>query len=329
MIHKRLSTTVKKIVHVLCDGQFHSGLRMGQDLGMSRTAIWKAMGQLQEYGVAIESQKQKGYRLNETLVLLDHDIIFEKLNDSVRNNIDFQLFSSLPSTNDFPGIENHAAKIKVCVSEQQTQGRGRMGRVWQSPFGRNVYLSVQFQFDMDVSEMGGFSLAVATTLVKAFSAIGIEGVQVKWPNDILYEGKKVAGVLIEVKAESNGVTLVNIGMGINVNTPELNESAINQPWTSLSEIKGQYIDRNTLVAELLNGLYQDANIFTVKGLSAFQDDWSAHDFLKDKTITVTQAGNEYTGVANGIDQAGHLLLNINGTLKSFSSGDTSVVKKSP
>ena len=135
----------------------------------------------------------------------------------------------------------------------------------------------------------------------------------------------MAGILIEVIGEANGVSKVNIGMGINVNVPQAGAD-VDQPWTTLCAIKGEQLDRNRIVAQLLNQLKADTDQFVKTGLSGFQAQWDQFDYLAGKCIGVSKAGDTLTGTAKGIDEKGHLVLAVDGTLHTFSSGDTSIVK---
>jgi BirA family biotin operon repressor/biotin-[acetyl-CoA-carboxylase] ligase len=157
-----------------------------------------------------------------------------------------------------------------------------------------------------------------------------DNIAIKWPNDILCGGKKLAGVLIEISAETHGVCDVIIGIGLNVNLLRADNGAILQDWTSLRQIGGEYVDRNNLSAALINHLADHVEQFERHGLACFHAAWKAYDFLAGKLITLLNGINgatEIAGIAAGINQQGHLLLELtDGNIRAFSSGDATIKK---
>ncbi len=184
-------------------------------------------------------------------------------------------------------------KIRVCMAEMQSQGKGRLGRRWYSPFGQNIYLSMLYPFEKDVSELTGLSLVVALSIC---DAIGLmlpsfqETLSVKWPNDVLINGSKLAGTLIEIQAESNGFCNAIIGIGINVNMEKANKSDINQNWSSLLQVAGRHLDRNRLAANLISSLMDYLQRFSCKGLGPFLDEWKERDILFGRKIALSSGG---------------------------------------
>lgn len=313
-----------RLVKILSDGQYHDGTGIGRVLNMTRSAVWKLIKKLQAYGLNIDSIKGKGYSLQEPLILLEVETIKRHLKDKV----DIYLFESVDSTNDYLKNGHHQNLVKICLAEQQTAGKGRLNRYWYSPFAKNIYLSCVFHFAKDVSSLAGLSLVTSLAILKTIQAEGIkEGLFVKWPNDVFYKNKKLAGSLIEIQAESHGHSVAIIGIGVNVNMLNIPEKNISQDWTSLQKILGQYIDRNELCARLINHLFFYLREFDQHGFSPFMDDWMKVDCLANKTITLKTINTKIKGKVTGIDPQGHLLLRLtNGQLKSFSSGDTSIIK---
>lgn len=217
----------------------------------------------------------------------------------------------------------------VCIAEKQTKGRGRFNRYWHSPFAQNIYLSCLYPFKKDISELTGLGFVVGLAIAEALKFYKLaDDLCIKWPNDIVYEGKKLAGSLIEVQAESHGYCHAVIGLSVNCNLLEDSQDKINQPWTSLVNILGSYIDRNDLCIRIINNLVLYINRFEKSGLNSFLKEWEAKDFLFNKQITLSSYNKKTSGMAMGINDQGHLLLKLDdGEIESFSSGDTTILKE--
>lgn len=323
---KELNINILNIVNILTDGQYHDGNSIGEKLNMSRTAVWKIIKRLKSYDIPIDSIKGKGYALLEPLILLELNKIKKKL---IHDKVDIHLFENIDSTNNFlKNFKNNPA-IKICIAEKQSNGKGRLSREWYSPFGKNIYLSCLYPFQKDISELAGLSLITSLAIIKTLKDSGIKHhLFVKWPNDIIYENKKISGSLIEIQAESNGMSYAVIGVGINVNMQNVGHNSITQPWTSMSKIFDKYVDRNEVVARLINHLINYLHQFNAKGFSLFMDEWMSADCLTNQIISVKNVYGEMTGKVQGINEQGHLMLQLeNGAMKTFSSGDTSIIKR--
>ena len=211
----------------------------------------------------------------------------------------------------------------------QTHGRGRFGRHWYSPFGENIYFSSRWHFDCDLSRLSGLSLVVSLAILAMLNDAGIEdNISVKWPNDILWQDKKLSGNLIEVIAESNSGADVVIGIGLNVNsnTDDAIESrSPDKPWCSLYDITGNCIDRNELIANLIVHLHQHLDNFMQKGFDFFINKWQQVDYLRNKMITVSHLSGLLKGMAKGVNETGQLVLvDEMDVTHHLSSGDTSL-----
>lgn len=324
---KKINANLIAIVDILNDLEFHDGSSIGAQLDISRNAVSKFIKRLKSYGIGIEAIKSKGYKLLEPLILLNPDLILPKLKNS---NIAVDIVESIDSTNNHLKAYYDSIKPRVCIAEQQTKGRGRFNKFWYSPFAENLYLSFQYRFNKELSELSGLSLVASLAAFKAIKPFcQSELLGVKWPNDITHDNMKLMGCLIELQAEANGSCSAIIGLGINVNMRHDKKiKDISQSWTSMREISGKYIDRNQLAAELINNLYVYLSQFEKEGLSFFMQEWTEADSLFGKTIAVENKGEEIAGCAQGINSQGQLLMKlIDGTVRSFSSGYTSIVKK--
>lgn len=322
---KTITTNLTKLVTLLNDGDYHDGTTLGAELQMTRSAVWKTIKKLTNYGINIHSVKNKGYAMKEPLILLDKQQIKKKLTDK---NIEIDIFENIESTNDY--LKSHLAtkKTRICLAEQQTSGKGRLGRTWHSPFAQNIYFSCLYFFHKDLSELAGLSLIVSLAIAKTLSSYPTEkDFFIKWPNDIFYHHQKISGNLIEVQAETNSKCSAIIGIGINANMLEDPQNDITQSWTSLQKITGKYIDRNELVATLMSHLVSYLKKYEEKGLSPFIKEWEMRDYLFKRDITLKHLNTKISGTGRGINEQGHLLMKCaDGTLKAFSSGDTTIAK---
>ncbi|MDX1837982.1 biotin--[acetyl-CoA-carboxylase] ligase [Legionella taurinensis] len=324
---KQLSPLQIKLLHRLGDGKCHSGSDLGEFLQITRTAIWKQISQLTAWGLAIKRIPQRGYQLLTPLILLNEDLIRSRLNDhSVSTAIDFHLAAELDSTNSHLKSLPLTHPLTVCCAEKQTQGRGRFGRHWSSPFGDNIYFSLRCEWNQCLSQLSGLSLVVSLALLHCLKCNHIaEGIGIKWPNDLLWQNRKLAGVLIEVSAESNGNAQLIIGIGINVNSSAKKESLSDKPWCSLYDITGHYLDRNRLIADLIVSLNQYLEQFKEEGFKGFRQQWLDVDLLKGQDITVSQPTGTIHGQALGVNDAGQLcLMDSQGHKHFLSSGDASL-----
>ncbi|OGT27145.1 MAG: biotin--[acetyl-CoA-carboxylase] ligase [Gammaproteobacteria bacterium RIFCSPHIGHO2_12_FULL_41_25] len=257
--------------------------------------------------------------LSSPLILLDANKIKKRLKKSSEK---ITVLEKIGSTNDY--LKLHADQ-QVCLAEMQTQGRGRFNRSWHSPFGQNIYLSMRYAFQKDLSELSGLSLITALAVCRAIeSIISIRNLKIKWPNDIVIGSEKIAGILIDVSAESHGYCDAIIGVGINVNMQNAAKKEIKQLWSSLQKITGKYIDRNVLSAAIINTVSDEIARFSKLGLSDFAKEWAEKDDLFGKSVVMLLEQKKITGIGAGINAQGHLMLKMpDKTLRAFSSGDAS------
>jgi BirA family biotin operon repressor/biotin-[acetyl-CoA-carboxylase] ligase len=261
--------------------------------------------------------------------LLDKTLILDGLDPGIRTQLaGLNIESSLDSTNSalqrLPLGEQHAVAL---LAEHQVAGRGRRGRQWASPYGRNLYLSLGWQFGKSMSELGCLPLVVALAVAQALSRAGLEGHQVKWPNDLLLGGRKLCGCLVEVQGDAQGPCHAVLGVGVNVYMPvsELTDD-IDQPWTDLhSQLPG--ISRNELAALLIEELIKQMNLFAAQGFEPLKDLWEQLDGLKGQTVEVFSGSGSVSGTAIGVDQGGALLLDTGKKVLNLYSGDVSLRKK--
>ncbi len=212
---------------------------------------------------------------------------------------------------------------RVCLAEHQTAGRGRRGRDWVDSPGGSILLSMGWTFDRP-SQLSGLSLVVGVALRRALVERGVEGIGLKWPNDLLCRGKKVAGILIEVESENEQCSVV-MGIGLNVLLGEESGEMIDQPWTDLTTISGRDVDRTAVAAGLITHLLAALERFEQEGFSPFQNEWEEADALRGCSVVVSGGSSPIRGVASGVYEEGSLKLRLeDGTFCRCRAGEVSV-----
>jgi len=324
---KAFSPIQWQLLEHLADGQCHSGNALGALCGVSRTAIWKQIKQLTGMGLAITCLPQQGYQLTRPFIPLDEERIRRHLTLQALP-MQFHLPLEVDSTNRFLKELPADDRLHICAAEKQTQGRGRFGRQWHSPFGENIYLSTRWKLDCCLSTLSGLSLVTSLAILDSLTTLlGEHDVRVKWPNDLLWQDKKLCGVLIEIVAESNASAQVIIGIGLNVNLDmrSVPASVGPGPWCSLHDISGRYFDRNQVIAVLLESQARYLRQFLQHDFAFFMEEWQRFDYLQGRYVTSTQAGKTLSGCVTGVNDQGHLcLLDDEGQMQVLSSGDTSL-----
>lgn len=301
---------LEEVIKLLADGKMHSGEELGELLGVSRTAVWKQLQKLESYGLQLNVEKGKGYQLLNGLELLDANAIRKGLDAKVKKHLsNFEVHGSVDSTNRLAMqcAQNGNGHGYVCVAEHQSSGKGRLGRSWVSPYGRNIYLSVGWEFSGGVTQLEGLSLAVGVAIVRTLRDCDIHDVKLKWPNDVLWQQKKLAGVLMEMSGDPSGNCQVVIGVGLNVAMMENEAQAIDQPWTSISSITENY-SRNQLIISLLNHLLVLLSDFANSGFESYREDWERADGFQDRDVEVRIGENILIGRAAGVATSGALRL---------------------
>jgi len=319
------------IVQKLISGAFFSGEQLGSELGISRAAVAKHIKSLQELGLDIFSVSGRGYKLAHDISLFDEQAISAALPD-YQNKL--FVLPVIHSTNDFlkEQLANDGlVQGAVCMAEAQTAGRGRQGRKWVSPFGCSLYFSMYWEFTGGFQAISGLSLAVGLAVVRTLSALGANNVGLKWPNDVYWDGKKLAGILVDVEGNMHDQCQAIIGLGINIALPN-NVESIDQPYvdlkTVLASCEQQEVDKNQLVINIIATLNTIMAQFELQGLAPFVDEWNALDVFQDKPVRLIHGEHEIAGLAKGIDPSGALRLQItdesgNAVIRSFFGGEVS------
>lgn len=303
-----------------------SGDALARELGHTRAAIWKRIQGLRNAGVAIEGRAGDGYSLAQEIDLLDVGQIHGRLPAAATSALaDLQVAWSIGSTNtELLRCSAPEQGSRILLAERQTQGRGRRGRQWTSPLAAHVYLSVLRGFAGGLSQLGGLSLVAGVAVAEALHALGLASVQLKWPNDLVSEDRKLGGLLVEGGGEFAGPARAVIGIGINVHMPESVAAVIDQPWTDLDRVAGHRLDRNEVAAQVLAVLLPALEQFDREGLAPFLPRYAALDSLAGREVQVQLGGQWQQGTALGLAEDGALRVRIEGHEQHVHAGDVSV-----
>ena len=319
-----------KIAALLSDGHFHSGNELGHTTGLSRSGVWKIIKKLQEdYGVVCHTVKGKGYCIPGGLIFLDSTLIQNSLSEKSLSSLSqLEILPTIGSTNMYllSKITHAFTSGHACFAEHQFSGKGRRGKAWFSPYGCNIFLSLFWRFSKDVMALQGLTLAMAVAVVRALTRYGVVGAQIKWPNDIYVQGKKLAGILVELHAVADVETSVVIGVGLNVAMPILSENYVDQPFTDVATIMRVVPDRNKLAGFLLDALLEMCQAFSHNPFFAFKETFEHCDMLRGSEVTVMLGNENISGIAEGVDEYGALCVRVDGVVRSFHSGSVSLKK---
>jgi BirA family transcriptional regulator, biotin operon repressor / biotin---[acetyl-CoA-carboxylase] ligase len=331
---RRSATEVRRarLLAILASGDFYSGERLAKRLRISRGGVWKLIHSLQDMGIDVESVPRQGYRLPRAVDLLDRNAILAAVPSAVREMLDpLEVLLTVDSTNRYVADRDASSpgKARACAAEIQRAGRGRRGRGWVAPFGSGICLSLGWQFTEAPPTFSALSLAVGVAAVRALRLAGIEGVGLKWPNDLIWQQRKLGGILIEMRGESAGPAHVVIGIGINVRMPAAVRLMLAEQQAALisdvHEIMRERIPtRNALIAALLEEVTKMLLTFAARGFEPFAEEWRQLDTLADTPIRVTSGAETTFGRARGVDLDGTLLVDVEGTMRRFASGEVTV-----
>jgi len=307
-----------------------SGAELSQRLGISRAAVWARIEELRALGYDIEASPHRGYRLLNSPDLLHADDLLARLGRTKVIGRDIRVFQETTSTNDvIEKLARDGVKEGVAVfAEAQTKGRGRLGRQWISPARRGLWFSVLLRPELRPQEVTQLTIVAATALVRAIqSETGLKP-EIKWPNDILIRGKKVAGVLTELSAELDRVKQVILGIGVDVNLDAAEFPPDVRPLaTSLKIESGGAVSRPALAAALLRELDADYARIGAGEFAAVADEWQVNCATLGREVVIGQGDRRLRGRAEALGEDGALLLRTeHGHLERVIGGDVTLVK---
>lgn len=313
------------------EGGYVSGSKLAKTLGMSRVAIWQHMEKLRSQGFEFQAVRARGYRLTGRPSVINPWLIDAHL--AVRQlAFSLECFDLIDSTNDEAMrqlSEGHPTPL-VVLAKRQTRGRGRFGRVWQSVADSNLYVSFAFQPQLEPERMQTFTLWMGVNVCELVANFTRSSPGVKWPNDILFEGRKAGGMLTEARMDADQIRDLVYGLGLNINNaPDETPDAPGRRPTSLSEQVKSPVDINKFTAALI-GRVLDAYGQFVSGeyLKSFADRWNACDLLRDKPVSLIHGAQTIKGVAAGVDDEGSLIVRTDrGRTERFRAGEVTLEKK--
>lgn len=293
------------------EGEFVSGSQLAELIGVSRVSIWSYMEKLKSQGFDFEAVRSKGYRLIDLPNELNQTLIQARLTHAAAS-FNAIVLNEVDSTNSEAErrIANGEETPFVIASKLQTEGRGRLGRVWHSPQNGNIYLSFAFRPQISPTAMSLFTLWMGINICECINSLCRVSSKVKWPNDLLIDGKKVAGILTEARMEADQVRDVVLGVGLNVNSDGADwPKELQKIATSLRQSSGKAFDPNKVVSAISGRIaiaykqLQDG-----KHRELLRDRWPRFDYISGNEITLLQGENRITGIAKGIDASGSLVI---------------------
>lgn len=311
---------MRDLLQLMADGEFYSGNDLGLQLGVSRAAVWKRIKRVtDELGIEVQSVPGKGYRLAQPIQLLKSDAFQNSF-----PSLPLYIYDSIGSTNDEAKrlITNEKPPV-VIFAEHQTQGKGRRGREWLSPFAQNLCFSYVWPVTQGLNQVDGLSLVVGLAVAKAIKQVSGVEAKLKWPNDVLVDGRKVAGILLELVGAPLEQWSVIIGIGVNLNMHD-SFGGIDQDWTSLAKETGGVIDREKFALVLLEELQAYLDKQQHYGFESMRAEWLEMHAWQNKKV-VLQVGNDaVSGELVGVGEKGEVCLLVEGEERKYLGGELSL-----
>lgn len=322
---KSFQTKKKKGLEILRGGAQVSGEELSKALGVSRAAVWKYIEALRSEGYEIKGISNRGYQLNKSPDLLLPAELKRYLPPGYLGELYW--YQNLGSTNDEAKIlaRQGAPGYSIVIAEEQSGGRGRRGRSWQSPPG-GIWFSLILRPDIGISMASRISVFTAVVLAEEIASIIKIKAGIKWPNDIFIDAKKVGGILIELSAELERVNFIIVGIGINANIaknklgPEVSETA-----TTLMEVLRHEIDRKKLLTAIANRFYKELDDVFDAGYESYLGRWRQLSIVLGKDVQISEGDKFFSGVAVDIEENGALLVDLeSGDRRRFDSGEVTL-----
>lgn len=314
------------ILRLLSDGNFHSGEELAQQLNVSRGSVWNALKTLREIDVNVYSVHGRGYCLATPMKWLDKQQILTALGSKVEV-FDLEVLDVVASTNSMlmQRASLGASHGSCVVAEMQTHGRGRRGRCWHANLGGSLTFSVLWRFNQGAGHLSGLSLAIGVALVRALREAGVMNASLKWPNDVVHQYHKLAGILIELQGDVLGPSAVVIGIGINLQLGEHTKANIDQAVVDTFSVVGGRIDRNLLLAGILSQLSDVLEIFDKHGFRALRNEWVANHAYHNRPVRLLMPGGEVKeGHVLDVAEDGSLVVKTELGPQKFTNGEISL-----
>jgi BirA family biotin operon repressor/biotin-[acetyl-CoA-carboxylase] ligase len=319
--------TILRLLHT--QEGYISGEHLRREIGVSRSAVWKHISALRKDGYCIEAVPSCGYRLVSSPDIINpHEIRARLKGSKIGGRLEFYKITASTNADAFRLAEAGTAEGTVVLADSQTGGKGRRGRVWSSPAGVNLYCSVVLRPSIMPQEAPQLTFLSAVATARAIELTTTLNPEIKWPNDLLVSGKKVAGLLNEMSAETDGINFVILGIGVNLNmTADQFPEDLRHPATSVLLESGVQIDRSLFAAVMLNELDNLYVNFLEHGFGPIREEWQRRCNANGHEVIVNDSGTECTGGRFiGIDSDGAMLLNSDdGKLHRIICGDVRVI----
>ena len=314
------------ILSILSDGQFHSGEDLARHFNVTRATIWNAVKHAESLGIEIFSVRGRGYKLPNKINLLDKDAVLKAIGEQ-RAWFNLEILDEVPSTNTYlMQLAAKGASHVTCVAAHiQSKGRGRRGRTWVSALGSSLTFSLLWRFECSAVALSGLSLAVGVALIRALASQGVNQAQLKWPNDVLVNNQKLAGILIDLQGDMDGPSAAVIGVGVNFNLPDSVLGSIDQPAIDVARASAKPINQNVLLGTLLKYMADVLSDFEQRGFSGVRDEWMRYHAYHEKPVRMLLPdGRNVEGQVSGVAEDGILLVETALGLQRFSAGEISL-----
>jgi BirA family biotin operon repressor/biotin-[acetyl-CoA-carboxylase] ligase len=319
----RVSSLPYLALRMLADGRFCSGADIARAAGVSRASVWLAVRELERAGLEVLKVRGRGYCLSQAVSVLDAAAIAHHLGRDA-GRFALEILDHVESTNTLlmQRASTGAPGGTVIVAEHQSAGRGRLGRPWYASVGGALTFSLLWRVASGAAALAGLSLATGIAVARAFEGLGVAGATLKWPNDLVWRGAKLAGILIEMQGDALGPSHAVIGIGVNVRMSDSVRAGIDQPVTDLESACGCPLDRNVVLARLLAELDRVLVAFERDGFGALAGEWQQRHAYQGCSVNLTLPdGTVYSGIARGVAADGALLLERATRLERFHAGE--------
>jgi BirA family biotin operon repressor/biotin-[acetyl-CoA-carboxylase] ligase len=319
-------STREELLGLLDDRRFQSGAELGRRLGVSRAAVQQHISALRSARVPIVIAPRLGYRLDSGVSLLDPERISVNLSvDVVKAITSLEVLTQVDSTNNYLLFNERKIHGAVALAEDQHGGRGRREKRWCATPYRNLMLSVGWMFSEWPAAVTALGLVTALAVTRALASSGVKGLGLKWPNDLMYQDKKLGGILVDLAGEASGNCRAVIGIGINIKIDAADAVEIQQPWIDLAAFVASPIDRNRLAASVITEVIHSLEQFPRRGFVADAKEWRRRHILQDRQVEIVSEQQTLLATVEGVDSDGALIVcDSSGDTHRFFHGEVSV-----
>ena len=313
------------------DPNWVSGTALAAKLGVSRVAVWQHMEKLRAAGFAFEAQRARGYRLASRPATL-HATLIEALLMVRPRGFSLTVLDEIDSTNDWAVRQLTVGRTApfAVLARRQTRGRGRFGRTWHSESPSNLYASFGFRPNTEPERMQTLTLWMGVNICELLANFTGVSPGIKWPNDIVFDGRKAGGLLTEARVDADQIRDLVFGIGLNVNAPADHWPAdLSRRAVALAEIAGQPLDLNRLAVALIGRVMLAYQAFAEgRHLDTFADLWNRFDVLRGKPVVLLEGGRRHHGIVSGLDDEGALILrDSQSRMRRFRAGEVTLEKR--